>query len=287
MGLKKQVWTSQLMENFYPKTTFLSKVRDYSAFVDNDRIHIPSAGVDPKVLINNTTYPIKTIIREDYDNDIELDVFSTENTKLRRPEDLELSYNKLESVLSQHRNTLQVAVAKKAIHAFAPSADTKDTPVIKTTGAAKDNRKRITFEDILTLKERFDDALIPLEERFLVLHPKHVNDLMLEDLQLFKDLTDLDNGEPRRFAGFGCYSFPYMPVYGSDLSKVAFSEDMSGNFASVAFHAKEVMRADGSIYMYARYDDPEERATIVGFDKRFIAVPIRNKGIGAIVSAAV
>lgn len=36
--------------------------------------------------------------------------------------------------------------------------------------------------------------------------------------------------------------------------------------------------------MYIRMDDPEERGTIVGFDKRFIAVPIRNKGIGAIVS---
>lgn len=286
MALNKQVWTSQIMENFYPKTNFLNKVRDYSGFVDNDRIHIPSAGVDPKVLINNTTYPIKTVMREDYDNDIELDVFSTENTKVRRPDSLELSYDKLESVLSQHRSTLQVAVAKKAIHAFAPSEDTKDTPVIKTTGATTNSRKRIKFEDILTLKERFDEALIPLEDRYLVLHPKHVTDLMLEDLELFKDLTDLKDGEPRRFAGFGCYSFPFMPVY-SNLSKVAFSEEMEGSFASVAFHAKEVMRADGSIYMYSRVDDPEERATIVGFDKRFIAVPIRGKGIGAIVSAAV
>ena len=44
------------------------------------------------------------------------------------------------------------------------------------------------------------------------------------------------------------------------------------------------MKADGQIYMYARIDDPEERGTIVGFDKRFIATPIRNKAIGAIVS---
>ena len=47
------------------------------------------------------------------------------------------------------------------------------------------------------------------------------------------------------------------------------------------------MKADGDIYMYARVDDPEERATIVGFDKRFIALPIRGKGIGAIVSEVV
>lgn len=47
------------------------------------------------------------------------------------------------------------------------------------------------------------------------------------------------------------------------------------------------MKADGTVHMYAKYDDPEERGTIVGFDKRFIAVPIRNKGIGAIVSKKV
>ena len=46
------------------------------------------------------------------------------------------------------------------------------------------------------------------------------------------------------------------------------------------------MRADGEIYMYANIDDPSERGTIIGFDKRFIALPIRGKGIGAIVSAA-
>ena len=38
--------------------------------------------------------------------------------------------------------------------------------------------------------------------------------------------------------------------------------------------------------MYATYDDPKERATIVGFDKRSIVLPIRGKGIGAIVSAS-
>ena len=56
-------------------------------------------------------------------------------------------------------------------------------------------------------------------------------------------------------------------------------------FASVAFYADEVFKADGEMYMYATYDDPKERATIVGFDKRSIVLPIRSKGIGAIVSA--
>ena len=78
-----------------------------------------------------------------------------------------------------------------------------------------------------------------------------------------------------------------MPTYnasGKTLSKVAYGNTDTERFASVAFCKDEVMKADGDIYMYSRVDDPEERATIVGFDKRFIALPIRGRGIGAIVS---
>lgn len=291
MGLNKQVWVKQIQENFYPSDNFLKPVMDYSAFVDNDMIHFASAGIDPKVLINNNTYPINILKRTDEDCPIELDLFETENTLVRRPEEIEKAYNKLESVIMQHRNTLRKAVSSKAIHAFAPSADSLYTPVIQTSGATKDGRKRMTFEDLLNLKERFDNALIPLEERYIVLHPKHITDLLLEDVQLFKDLTNIKDGVPFRFAGFGIYQFPIMPEYslsGGKLSKMPYSQETAGGlFASVAFYAKEVMKADGDVHMYARMDDPAERATIVGFDKRFIAMPIRNKGIGAIVSASV
>ena len=288
MALNKQIWIGQIMEGFYPSDDFLSKVTDFSQFVEYDALHIASAGVDPKVLVNNSTYPIKVVGREDADQFIQLDKFETENTIVRRPDAIEYSYEKLESVIRQHRSTLRTSVASKAIHAYAPTANTKDTPLVMTTGATANGRKRMTFEDLLRLKEMFDDALIPLENRYIVLHPRHVTDLLLEDLKMFKDLTEIQNGEPHKFAGFGVYQFPYMPTYqinGETANKVGFDAEKTANFASVAFCASEVMKSDGDIYMYSREDDPEERGTIVGFDKRFIALPIRGKGIGAIVSA--
>lgn len=292
MALNKEVWVNQILENFYHDNSFLKHVTDFSELVDNDKIHIPSSGIDPKVLINNTTYPIKVVNRDDADNAIELDKFETENTLVRRPDAIEYSYDKLESVISQHRSTLQKAVAIKAAHAFAPAADTEDTPVITTTGETYNGRKRLCLNDILTLKERFDDAQIPLENRYIVLQSKHVSDLLREDVKLFKEITDIRDGMPFSFAGFVFYAFPTMPTYrtvSSALKKVAFdAEAEEGDaFASVAFCAKEVMKADGEIYMYATIDDPKERGTIVGFDKRFIALPMRNKGIGAIVSTVV
>ena len=290
MALNKQIWVSQLKENFYPERNFLTKVTDFTPDVDANTLHIASSGIDPKVLINNNTYPVKVVEREDQDNQIPLDVFDTENTVVRHVEEAEYSYGKLESVIRQHRSTLQTSTAQKAIHAFAPLNDTKDTPLVETTGEVVNGRKRIRFADILTLKEKFDNALVPLENRYIVLHPTHVTDLMLEDLQLFKELTEIREGEPVKFAGFGTFQFPYMPKYtrtGAEkpLTKTDFNvEAVNGSIVSVAFQKDEVMKADGTIDMFARVDDPEERGTIVGFQKRFIAMPIRNKGIGAIIS---
>ena len=290
MSLNKEIWLNQIREGFYPDDSFLQKLTNYNAFVENDKIHITAAGVDPKVLVNNTTYPIDVVERDDDDCVINLDKFETENTIIRRPEAIEYSYDKLESVIRQHRNTLRKAITAKATHAIAPQKDTQDTPLVVTSGAVTGTRKRLTFADILSLKERFDDADIPQDSRYLVLHPKHVTDLLLEDLKILKDITNLKDGEPLKFAGFGCFSCSAMPTYQTvenALFKVKYGGVATDCFASIAFYSEEVFKADGEIYMYASYDDPRERATIVGFDKRSIVLPIRGKGVGAIVSAQV
>ena len=146
------------MENFYPESSFLKYAKDFSECVDYNAINMAASGIDPKVLINNTTYPIKVTQRVDTPIKIELDKFETENTLVRRPEVLEYSYDQLESVLMGHRNTLRAKTAQKAAHAFAPKEDGIYTPVISITGDVVAGRKRLSIEDILNLKERFDDA---------------------------------------------------------------------------------------------------------------------------------
>lgn len=289
-GLAKEVWINQLTKKFYPDSSFLNYTKDFSSLVENDAINMADAGVDPDVLINNTTYPIQVVNRVDTPICIELDLFETKNTLVRRPEAIEYSYDQLESVLMGHRNKLRARTAEKAAHAFAPLKDSEFTPVISTTGETSGTRKRMSVEDILLLKERFDSVDIPLEERYLVLNPKHLSDLILFDVRAFKDLTDIVDGKPKRFAGFNVLQTSATPFYNAtSLEKIAFTKTPGDTdvFCSFAFQKEEVMKADGTVHMYAKYDDPEERGTIVGFDKRFIAVPIRNKGIGAIVSKKV
>ena len=65
MALQKEIWINQIKQNFYPDSSFLNFVRDFSALVEFDAINIAEAGVDPDVLINNNTYPIAVKQRVD------------------------------------------------------------------------------------------------------------------------------------------------------------------------------------------------------------------------------
>ena len=49
MALNKEVWLNQIQEGFYPDDSFLNKLSNYDAFVENNKIHIAAAGIDPKV----------------------------------------------------------------------------------------------------------------------------------------------------------------------------------------------------------------------------------------------
>lgn len=212
--LNKQIWTDQIQKNFYPTVSFLSYAKDFSKFVDYDIINMAETGFDPKVLINNRTYPISVSQRDDTALSFELDLFETENTLVRNPEAIELSYDKMDSVIYGHKMALQTKTATKAAHAFAPDSDSDFTPVIATTGDNNgEGHKRLRVEDILKLKRKFDILDIPADRRFLVLDPRHTEDLILTDLKSFKDITDFVNGQPKRFAGFNILEFTKNPIY--------------------------------------------------------------------------
>lgn len=286
-GINKEIWLPELMEGFYADDMFLSEARDMSAFVENDKINLAEAGVNPAVLVNNTTYPIAVSQRGDTPISLELDTYDTENTLIRNIETAELSYDKRSSVLFGHRQSLRMTYMEKAIHAYAPSTNTADTPVIKTTGASDGNgKKKITFEDILNLETAYDEAEIPTEGRILVLSTAHKNHLKAEDMKLYKEIF---NGGTKEFGGFKFYTLARKRMPRFDVTtggKIAYGAAPTANdtICSVAFHKDEVMKSQGTLDMFAKMKDPEQRGDIYGFQMRGLAMPIRAKGIGAIYS---
>jgi len=287
-GLNKEVWLDTLKEDFYADDMFLSEMVDMSAFVDNDIINLAEAGVNPDVLINNTSYPIAVSQRTDAPIALPLDTYDTTNTMIRNIEKATLSYDKIKSVTYGHKQALKMTFMEYAAYRIAPSADTTDTPLIVATGADNGSGvKRLRFKDVAKLRKRFDNAEMPATGRILVLSAQHQEDLEVEDVDRYNRVT-----EKGVSLGFKIYYLAEkrLPRYNNTTgAQVAFGAAGAGTdaHASLAFHKDEVMRAQGTQELFSKENDPEQRADILGFQMRGLSMPIRGKGIAAIYSPVV
>ena len=185
VGVYKEIWTGELVKALRGLLdgTWLDGIPDSSSLVNNDIIHLVDVGVDPDVLINNTTYPIPLQALDDRDIAIELDKFQTKVTPITDDELYAISYDKMSRVKESHSNAINDAKFAKAAHALCPNENTEKTPVLVTTGErdADTGRLRLTPGDIVRLKAALDKARVPADKRRLVLCCDHVNDLLMTD----------------------------------------------------------------------------------------------------------
>lgn len=286
-GLAKEIWIPDLMEKFYPDWSFLKEAKDMSQWVDNDTINLAEAGIDPNVLVNNTSYPVAFAERSDNALAISLDVFDTEGTVLRNAEAVELAYDKRASVLMGHRNALNNKIAKIAAHAYTPTADGTYTPVLASTSSKNftlggHTFKRLSFDDIFELKAKFYMMDINESDLVFVLNPLHEIHLWQEDKDLFKAIMQSGN-----VLGMKSYKYSQTAVFDKDTNqKKAFGAvaAVTDQISSFVFHKGEVMQALGTADMFERLKDPEQKGDIINFQLRAKAMPIRNKFFGAIYS---
>lgn len=283
-GLNKEIWIPEIKEGFYSEDVWISELKDMSPFVENDIINMAEAGVNPDVLINNTTYPIATAERTDGTIVLELNRFDTTNQHVPHADEVELVYDKRASIAYGHKMALKETVMKYGAHSIAPSADGTYTPIITSTGAVENGFKKLTFSDIRRARTAFNNAKIPSTGRILVLAASHEGDLEDEDLKLYNQM--LDKGT---LYGFKVYvqadsDMPYYNTTGG--AKLAFGGAVTSTHqvASLFFHKDEVMKSDGTIDMFYSdaKNDPQFRRSMLGFSKRNLILPIRNKAIGSI-----
>lgn len=291
-GVYSEVWTGEMVKKLRADNAapWLDGVPDYSAFSENEIIHLVDIGADPNVLINNTTYPIPVVSVTDGDIPISLDKFQTEATRVTDDELRAIVYPKMMSVIERHREAIATSKYRKAIHAFAPQTNTTKTPVIATTGTADAGRKRITLADVIALKKAFDKAGVPTDGRRLVLCADHVADLLMYDQKFADQYHNYTSGKISNLYSFQVYEYQSNPYYSSAGAKLGFTDEPSaGQYqASIAFYAPRMFQATGTTKFY--YSDaatnPTMQESVCNFRHHFIALPKKQEAIGAIYSAA-
>lgn len=283
MAIEKELWLETIKEGMVPNTSFLSESVNLDEHVEYNILHLAEAGVEPEVFIDNDVWPIPVAKREDIPLELPLHTFDTENSLVQNVEKKEASYDKMESIVRGHRNSLIKKISSQAAHNWCPSQDSEFNPVLMSNGTInKSGVKRVSFEDFLAMEAKFRALDVDMNTLVAVLNSVHLADLRAEDLKLYKDV--LASGKLFSFKLHTFSKLPYFDVTTGKKKAFGAAATENDTQASLCYCKNEVGLARGTVDVFARYNDPEMRGDIIGFQQRAMALPLRNKYIGAIYS---
>ncbi len=287
LAIKDELAVTELLKQFRHEHTWLGAVKSKPQWVGNDVIKIPVRGAAPRVLIDNTIYPINSEQREDGKVVVTLHKYETENTEVTTDELYALPYEKVSDVQVQHRETLEDKTAEHALYSITPKANTAKTPVLTTTGEDDGTgRKRLTAKDIIALKKKLDKLGVPKKGRVLVLCSDHATDLLIEDLAFKTRYQNTTTGQiTSNYYGFEVYESGYAPTFHNG-QKEAFGAVSQGNEVSVVFNKRFTVKAPGTAERYAvdKKNNTKYRRHEIGFEIHWVCVAIKDEGTAVIQS---
>lgn len=272
MGLQKEVWASDIKEKLFPDNAFQSLAIDDSLYVENSKVNLANAGTLPAVVRNRATLPANVNTRADVDINYDVDEFTSDPTLIQDIEEIEVNYNKRQSVLMSHIKQLNLNMANWMQYWWAPTASAN---IVRTTGSnrnavisgATSTRKILQLADIFSARGILDDMDVPEEGRVLLIPAYMYNDLLAAEKTSLVNLQTtgeslIQNGEIVKLLGFRIIKRGKNNVlsYTNAGTPVPRTPDAaaltSANAAALCWHPDFVRRALGAIKVYANEDDP-------------------------------
>ena len=276
MAVQTEVWVRDIQEVLFAgPNEFLRASVNHDAFVVNKTVHVPQAGSLPAVTKNRTVFPAPVVNRDDTTLDYDLDAFSVDPVRIGRIEEVQISYQKRQSVMAQHMNKLNDLIAKEGIFNWATDTGTNQ---VRTTGTdsslnlpvgATGTRKKTQLEDLATVAQTMDDQDVPDDGRWLMLPSKMYYELFtIQDL-IRDDIigeTTLPDAAIRKILNFNIMKRSSNTVvkYNDDATPlrkaVGAAATADANFGAIAWHIDAVATALGEIAVFA----DEGAATMYG-----------------------
>ncbi len=296
-----EIWLKRVIRNMVEAVTapWLDGIAEVAGDVielgagtetEKNIIHVPISTFEPAVLVNNTTYPIAAIEYTDDNAVLNLNKFQTEVTTLSDDQVMGASYDKIDEATASHIRAITKKKIAMGLHALAPAGHTANTPVLRTTGDVVNGRKRLIYDDLVSLKDALDKAGADAEGRRLVLCSDHFNDLLIDRKNFGDKLANYNTGQPAPvIAGFKLYQNINNPLYAAAGTKKAFgAAAVAGDFmASVAFHEGNVAKKTGNTkqYFLASALNPRNQSNELNYRHYYMVLPFQNKAIAAVASA--
>jgi len=278
-GLQTEVWVAGIKENPIPDNSFVFQSVDLSQYVEHNKLHLAEAGVEPTVhedyfATSNTPLPITDIA--DIGNEVVLHTYSTEQTRHRDLQEIELSYDRRSSVIKRHRVSLAKNMGKRAAYAWAPKQDDAWNKVLNLSSSDS------VIDAIIDLKQFMEENDI-FEGVNICFTPEHVARIRKEDKRLYKEILN-----EKKIYDINVFKYSQNPLYTSAGVKKPFgaTKDNTDKRASFMWVTDEVFRCFGDVEMYATLRDSGLQADTLSFAQRALVGVIRArtpKYLGAIL----
>ena len=280
MGLQKEVWIAGIQENPIPDNSFVFASTDKSEYVENNKLHLAEAGVEPEVHENyfagsETDLPIATIT--DIPNEVVLNTYSTDRTRHRNLQEIELQYNKRASVTNRHKVALAKNIGVRAAFAWSPAVDNAYNKIL-VVGAGK-------FIDSVIKMKAFYRGLDIYDNLNICLTAEHMSMIEQEDYKLYKQILD----GAKTLYGFKIFHYNKTALYTAANVKKPFGtvKAVDDKNCSFTWCSDETFRCFGDTELFETIRSAASQADEISFAQRALVGNIRAsnpKYLGAILS---
>lgn len=297
MALQTEVWVQDIQETLFYENEFIRLAVDHSSYVTNKTVHVPQSGGKPNVEKNRSENVATIQRRTDTELTYDLDNYTTDPFLVKNVEDLQISYDKRQSVLGQHIATLRDVVATETLQKWAVDGSTSH--VIRTSGAdtamlpsstATGKRLLLTYQDIAKAAALMDIDKVPTEGRFLVIPTAMFyglfsdKDLVAQQSRIGADM--IASGVVAKLFNFNIITrgsvVRYTNAAANNLRDSSANDAATDCAGAIAFSRYAVSQALGEIMVYMNEGDAQSYGDIMSAEVNHAAHYLRANNFGKV-----
>ena len=292
-----KIFMKEITKNFYKDNGWLAKSKNDTSFVVNGReVLLPQRGSRPEVIRELNEFPATVGKRVDTEESYQLKPLYVRPIHIEDVEELEVSYDKRNSIREDIEMELKQAAAQYILETWMPQSGAK---VIEATGSdraagytgASGDRKATTRADIVSLAEFFDKDDLPQAGRQLMIPASMLSDVRKIDEFMSAEKigsTNLIEGQIGRVFGMDIFTRSTLVPYTGGNAKV--NANNKGAYSitaatvkdsALAWHSQLVRHALGQIKININVNAPGYYGTILDGFVRFGGRQSRADGKGA------
>lgn len=284
MAIQKELWVNYIMGNLFKENPHLNPsacMRVDENVLAGKIVHIPQAGSRPTVVRNRATFPAAAVRRVDTDIVYAIDEYTTDPTAIANADTIELSYDKMDSVLGEHVSTIAELIGDDIIFnwlsAFAAGAGSaavaaatvlriqNAVTLLATAPLATGNRQKFSFQDLRRAQILMNRQNIPKADRKCLLSSELYGQLMDDTALLQRDFAkelEMKDGVIGRLFGFDLMERSTTATYDNSATPVVKAVGALGaaadNESAICWQKAQVEAALGEVLMFEDLGQPTQ-----------------------------